>query len=154
MGSSCLYPVEYNGGLGIAEGTQYGYYINNAFLLGGQYPFQWENDWQSMSLCYRYNVFTKPSHDLQLSLYWGKNFWQDDFRFSGNFVLLTQNKNTGDVSTVHLSGKKILFWGQPQIWYNVTKTFSIGTQITMYYHIYSYSENMLFYPTVAIKFQF
>jgi hypothetical protein len=146
--------LEYNGGIGIAEGTPYGYTINNAFLLGGETPFQWGNDWQSASLCYRYNAFTKPSHDVQFSFYWGKNFLQDKFRFSGNFVLFTQNRNRGDASTVNLTGKKILFWGQPQIWFNLNKTFSIGSQITLYYNIYSYSENMLIYPTAAIKYQF
>ena len=78
--------VEYNGGLGIAEGTVYGYNIDNAYLLGAQHPFQWGANWQSVSLCYRYNSYHKPSHDMQLSLYWNKLFLRDYFTFSGSFV--------------------------------------------------------------------
>jgi hypothetical protein len=33
--------LEYNGGVGIAEGTSHGYYVNNAFLLGLSIPFNW-----------------------------------------------------------------------------------------------------------------
>jgi len=146
--------LEYNGGLGIAEGTPYGYYLNNAFLLGGAIPFQWGKDWQSASLCYRYHDFAKPSHDAQFSFYWGKNLLRDKFRFSGNFVLFTQNRNRGDAATSHLKGKKIEYWGQPQIWFNPNKTFSIGSQVSLYYHVYSYSESLLVYPAIAVKYQF
>ncbi|MBN2000908.1 DUF5020 family protein [candidate division KSB1 bacterium] len=59
--------LEYNGGLGIAEGTTYGYHINNAYLLGTAYPFLWGADWQSASLCYRHSALKKPSLDLQLN---------------------------------------------------------------------------------------
>jgi len=146
--------LEYNGGLGIAEGTAYGYYINNAYLIGAQYPFQWGVDWQSASLCYRYNSFNEPSHDMQFSFYWTKMFWQDDFTFSGNFVLFTQNRDIGQPHTENLKGKKVVFWGQPQIWFNLTKDFSIGSQITLYYNIYSYSNSMLVYPAIAVKYRF
>lgn len=145
---------EYNGGVGIAEGTTYGYNINNAFLLGAAYPFLWGTDWQSASLCYRYSAFKKPSFDLQFTFFWTKVFWQDNFTFSGNLVLFTQNKDTGDPLNENSAGKKVVFWGQPQIWFNMTRAFFVGSQITLYYHIYSYSEKILIYPAIAVKYQF
>ncbi len=144
--------VEYNGGVGVAQGSSFGYSINNAFLLGPQTPFQWGDDWQSVSLCYRYSPFDRPSHDAQLSFYWSKNLPEGRFDFSGSLVLFTENRNHGDPGTAGLSGKKVLFWGQPQIWFNVSRVFSIGSQLTMYYHIYSYSGSVLVYPTIAVKY--
>ncbi len=144
--------VEYNGGVGIAEGSTFGYSINNAFLLGPEYPFQWGNDWESISLCYRYSLFDKPSHDVQLSVYWSKNLLEDKFSFSGSLVMFTENKDHGDPATANLTGKRVLIWGQPQVWYNISKTFSIGSQLTTYYHVISNSERVLVYPTLAVKY--
>jgi hypothetical protein len=146
--------LEYNGGLGIAEGTSYGYYLNNAYMFGVDYPFQWGDDWQSVSFSYRYSILNGPNHDAQVTLYWAKHSWENKFTFEGSFVLFTLNRNQGDVLTMNMTGKRILFWGQPQIWFNLDKNFSIGSQITLYYHIYSYSENMLIYPSAAIKYRF
>lgn len=129
-------------------------YINNAYLIGTAYPFQWGTDWQSVSLCYRYSSFEKPSHDLQLSFFWTKVFWGNNLTFSGNFVLFTKNKDTGEPLEKNLMGKKIVFWGQPQMWFNVTRSIFVGSQITLYYNVYSYSDKMLFYPAIAVKYKF
>jgi hypothetical protein len=146
--------LEYNGGMGIAEGTSYGYYLNNVYLFGIDYPFQWGDDWQSVSFSYRYSILNGPNHDAQVTLYWAKHFWNNKFTFEGSFVLFTLNRNHGDASTMNLTGKRLLFWGQPQIWFNLDKNLSIGSQITLYYHIYTYSENMLIFPSAAIKYRF
>lgn len=146
--------IEYSGGVGVAEGTSYGYYVGNAYLFGSNYAFQWGNDWQSISLCYRYSLLNRPSHDAQVTAYWSKHLLEDRFTFAGSFVLFTQNRDRGDDLTKNLTGKKVFFWGQPQIWINVTDNFFVGSQITLYYHIYSYSENLLVYPALAMKYQF
>ncbi|MBN2413731.1 DUF5020 family protein [candidate division KSB1 bacterium] len=35
--------LQYCGGLGIISRTDAGYYINNAYLVGAAFPFQWQN---------------------------------------------------------------------------------------------------------------
>lgn len=101
-----------------------------------------------------HNSFAKPSHDIQLSLYWTKMFLQDNLSCSGNLVLFTQNKDIGEPWTRNVNGKKIVLWGQPQIWFNLNKAFAVGSQITLYYNVYSYSEGILVYPAIGAKFKF
>jgi hypothetical protein len=51
--------VEYNGGLGIAEGTTYGYYLNHELLLGGNIRFSGE----TMGKVYPYVTDTTSSQN-------------------------------------------------------------------------------------------
>ncbi|HTD99167.1 MAG TPA: DUF5020 family protein [Mucilaginibacter sp.] len=146
--------VQYSGGLGIAEPGSYAYYITNAFSLGVVYPFQWKGAWFSTSLSYTYNAFKKPSHDLLYSLYWGKGFWGYKFEFSGDVELYTQNKNLGDSFTSNLSGKRVAFFGEPQVWFKIHNGFAIGSKINMYYHVLTNDDVLQIYPTVAARFKF
>jgi hypothetical protein len=146
--------LQYSGGLGIAEPGSYPYYINNAFSLGAVYPFGWEGAWFSTSLSYTYNAFKKPSNDILYSLYWGKGFWNYRFEFSGDAELYTLNKNTGDGLTSGLSGKRVSFFSEPQIWFRIHRGFALGSKINMYYHVLT-TENLLqIYPTIAARFKF
>ncbi|HEY9167186.1 MAG TPA: hypothetical protein VIS48_13605 [Candidatus Kryptonia bacterium] len=43
---------------------------------------------------------------------------------------------------------------EPQIWYNVTKSFSIGSRIIMYYHLVTGANTLNVYPTAAISYKF
>jgi len=145
--------LEYAGGLGYGGEAYTGYYINNAFLLGAAYSFQWKNGWVSTYLAYKYNNFDKPSHDAQYSFWWGKNIFNDKFSISSNFVIWTENKNRGDDLTANLKGKEILFYVEQKVWYNLNQQFSVGSKIKLFYNIFSYSS-FLIYPTVAIKYNF
>jgi hypothetical protein len=146
--------LQYGGGIGIAEPGSYAYYITNAFSLGAVYPFQWKGAWFSTSLSYTYNAFKKPSHDLLYSLYWRRGFWNYKFEFSGDVELYTLNKNLGDSFTGNLSGKRVAFFGEPQVWFKIHNGFSLGSKINLYYHVLT-SENLFqVYPTVAARFKF
>lgn len=146
--------LEYSGGLGMDSKSGYGYAIDNAYMVGAAYPFPLGNAWWSTYLVYRYNNFTHGSHDLQYSLYWGQNFLRDKISLSGHLVLWTENKDHGDAWTAGQSGKKLLFLSEPQIWYNINKLLAVGTEIKLFYHVYSYSEGWLVYPTVAVKYNY
>ncbi len=146
--------LQYCGGLGFINQTTNGYYINNAYLIGAAYPFQWQNAWFSTFLAYRYNNFDRISHDIQFSFYWGKNILSEKISITGHFVIWSENNNHGDAWTDNLDGKKFLFLSEPQIWYNLNKLWAIGSEIKLFYHVYSYSDQLLIYPTVAIKYNF
>lgn len=146
--------MQYTGGLGIAEPGSYGYYITNAFQLGAVYPFQWQKAWFSTSLSYVYNAFKKPSNDIAYSLYWGRGFWNYKFEFSGDFNLMTQNKNLGDSFTSNLGGKRVSFFAEPQIWFKIHSGFSLGSKINMYYHVLTSDNIFQVYPTIAARFKF
>ncbi|MBN2413729.1 hypothetical protein JXQ31_18765 [candidate division KSB1 bacterium] len=53
-----------------------------------------------------------------------------------------------------MNGKKIFFLSEPQIWYNLNKLWAIGSEIKLFYHVYSYSDQLLIYPTIAIKYNY
>ncbi len=146
--------LQYSGGLGIAEPGSYPYSINNAFSLGVVYPFQWKGAWFTTSLSYTYNAFKKPSNDMLYSLYWGKGFWNYRFEFSGDIELYTLNKNTGDGLTDGLSGKRVSFFGEPQIWFKIHKNFALGSKINMYYHVLTPQNLLQVYPTLAARVKF
>ena len=145
---------QYSGGLGVTDPKQYSYYINNALSLGPTYSFQWQGAYFSTALYYNYNMLTRPSNDVMLSFYWGKGFWNYKVEFAGDFELYTLNKNTGDELTRDLHGKTVSFFGEPQLWFRIHNSFSLGSKAILYYHVIT-SENLFeIYPTVAARIKF
>jgi hypothetical protein len=143
--------LQYSGGLGIAEPGAYGFYINNAFSVGLGHPFQWKNAWFNVYSCYTYNALKKPSHDMLVSFYWWKGFFNYKLEFAGDFNIWTLNKNHGDDYTTAMSGKRISFYGEPQVWYKLNKTFYVGSKINLYYHVFTYENLFEIYPTAAVR---
>jgi len=145
--------LQYAGGLGIAEPGSYGFYIDNAFSLGLSHPFQWKNTWFNVYACYTYRNFKKPSHDVLTSFYWWKGLMNYKMQFAGDFELWTVNKNRGDIYTAGMSGKKISFYGEPQVWYKIKGGFSFGSKINIYYHVLTNDDRFQAYPTIGLRYQ-
>lgn len=143
--------LQYSGGLGITEPKQYSYYITNTFSLGLSYPFKWGNTYLSSVLNYKYIPYIKPSHDVLYTLYWWKGLWNYKAEFAGDFSIWTENKNHGDDNTKDLSGKRFSFFAEPQFWYNINKTFALGTKVNMNYHVLTTEDILQVYPTIAVK---
>ena len=143
----------YSGGLGVAP-PSYGYYLTNSFGIGASYPFQWKGAWLSANLVYRYNAFPKPSHDPQFTFYFGKGFFNYKLWVAGSFVFWTENRNQGTDFTSDLSGKKLAFFGDPQLWVKLKRTVSIGSRINVFYHVLTTNHQIQVYPTLAVRNQF
>ena len=75
-------------------------------------------------------------------------------QFAGDFNVWTINRNHGDTFTAGLHGKKVLFYGEPQVWYNITNHFSAGSKINLYYHVLNEGNVVQVYPTVAAMYHF
>ena len=148
--------IQYNGGLGIAEPGAYGYYLTNAFSLGAAHPFQSKNmrAFFNAYISYKYTDFKKPSHDMISAFFWLIFFSNYSINFSGNLVFLTENRNHGDDFTINLSGKKFMFYGDPQIWFKLVKGFSLGTRLSLYYHVLRDDNSIQAYPTIGARYQF
>jgi hypothetical protein len=145
--------LNYSGGLGITPDS-YGFYLSNSFGLGASYPFQWNGAWFAINLLFRYNAFDRPSYDPQLTLYFGKGFLNYRIFTAGSFVFWTENRNQGNEFTKNLTGKKFAFFVDPQIWIRIKNGFSAGSRINIYYHLLSDDNQMQFYPTLGMKYQF
>jgi hypothetical protein len=145
--------LNYSGGLGITSDS-YGFYLSNSFAGGISYPFQWKGAWFATNLLFRYNAFDKPSYDLQFTFYFGKGFFKYKIFIAGSFTFWTENRNQGNDYTKNLSGKKFAFFGDPQIWFRIKNGFSAGSRINVYYHLLNENDQIQFYPTLGIKYQF
>ena len=146
--------IEYNGGLGLARDTQFGFPIENAYLAGFSYPFQLGKFYMGTYLAYKLNAFKKKSHDVQWTVTWTANLANNKLSLSGFVDLWSENKDrTGDSGK---SGKKAVLLGEPQIWYNVTPNFSIGSETELSYNFVKAQEQNRFFaiPTMAVKWNF
>jgi len=146
--------VQYSGGLGVTDPAQYSYYINNCFSIGPSYPFQWNGAYFNAQIFYNYNLLKKPSNDVMLSFYWGKGFWNYKVEFAGDFELYTLNRNHGDDLTKNLHGKMVSFFGEPQVWFKIKGSFSMGSKVILYYHVITTENLFEAYPTIAARVKF
>lgn len=142
--------LSYSGGLGIAP-PSYGFYINNAFGMSLSYPFQWKGTWITTQFGYRYNAFSKPSHDFQLVFYFWKGLINYKLQISGSIVSWSQNRDLGTNFTEGMSGKKFAFFGDPQIWWKLGSKVSVGSRFNLFYHVLTDDHTLQFYPTIGIK---
>lgn len=143
----------YSGGLGVTPAS-FGYYLSNSAGVGVSYPFQWKGAWLAAALLYRYNAFEKPSYDPQFTFYFGKGFFQYKLFAAGSFVFWTQNNNQGTEFTKSLTGKKLAFFGDPQIWFKIKNGLSIGSRLNVFYHLLTENDQIQCYPTLGAKYQF
>ena len=135
--------IEYNGGLGS------GFYIPSAYLAGFQYPFQLGNFFMGTYVAYKLNAFETSSHDLQWTVTWNSTLANGKLSLGGFADVWSANKNrvTGE------GGKRVIFLSEPQIWYNLTSNFSIGSEIELSYN-FARLEKFAAIPTIAVKWNF
>ncbi|MFN8207283.1 MAG: DUF5020 family protein [Bacteroidales bacterium] len=145
--------VYYSGGLGVTPDS-YGYYVSNAYALGGSYLLKFEKIWFNLSLLYRYSAYEKPSHDPQINFYLGGGFFKYRVMYSSTLVLWTNNKDDGLISNQGKTGKKVLFFADPQVWFRIGKGFSLGARGSLSYHIMDDKNRVVLYPALGLKKDF
>lgn len=141
--------AEFNGGLA-SWGT-----IPNAYLAGASYATNLSGVNLSTYLAYKYHAFQRVSNDVQWTITWGVNLWNNKVTLSGFLDIWTENKDRTHAKAI--SGKKVVLLTEPQFWYNVTEHLSLGTEIEI-------SNNFLpdargkdkayVNPTIAAKWNF
>jgi hypothetical protein len=145
--------LEYTGGLGVFDGAAGGYYLDNAYLMGAAYPFQWQGGWGNASLAYKHTNFPRASHDPQASLYWGRGFRQR-WAFSSTAVAWTQNRNHGDDFTASLTGKHESFLIENELWWRAAGLVSVGSEVRVSRNVFATDGRLLVYPTLGLRYQF
>ncbi|GBU07819.1 DUF5020 domain-containing protein [Bacteroidales bacterium] len=134
--------LEYNGGVS-AFGT-----IPGAYLIGPSYSFAMGDVHLGSYLVYKYNAFMSSSHDAQLTGIWNWTSTNKKITLSGFADLWSENKDRIGTS----GSKKLIFVAQPQVWFNVTQHFSLGSEVEISKNFYSCEINVL--PTLAAKWIF
>ena len=141
--------VEYDGGLNKSGSFQ------QAALLGGAYNGHNADFSKTWSVQLMYKRFFKSYeyssayNSVQLTGVWGLNFANKKCTFSGFLDLWRGETAEGKGQLVILS--------EPQLWYNFTNHFSIGTEVEISNNfIYNTYDDKSFFinPTLAVKWNF
>ena len=146
--------IEYNGGLGLNAGSDGGFSIPSSYMAGFGYPFQLGNFYLSTYVVYKLNAFQEVSNDAQWTVTWNASLAGGKLSLGGFADLWTENKSFTEGSDA--SGKKVVFLSEPQIWYNITPNFSLGSEIELSYNFVNKFTESKFYaiPTLATKWTF
>ena len=143
--------VEYDGGLSRTGSFQ------QAGLIGAAYNGHTADFSKTWSVQALYKQFFK-SYDnthsyasAQLTGVWGLNFFNNKLRFAGFIDFWRGEKANGHGCLVFLS--------EPQLWYNFTEHFSVGTEWefsnNFVYNADPTSDKTFFWnPTLAVKWNF
>jgi hypothetical protein len=93
--------------------------------------------------------YTSAYHSMQLTGVWGLNFANNKLRFSGFIDFWRGEKANGHGQLVILT--------EPQLWYNLTDHFSLGTEweLSDNFVYNTYNDKSFFVnPTLAVKWNF
>ncbi|MBP8790903.1 MAG: DUF5020 family protein [Breznakibacter sp.] len=138
--------VEYNGGMFRSNG--FAGEINNAYLLGGHYT--WNNSDFSrvftLQAMYKY-IQDRNDASFQITGVWAMHFFNQKMTFSGFADLWMEKLPQYEMDN------KFVFLTEPQLWYNATKNFSIGTEIEMSSN-FSGEKDFMINPTIGAKWTF
>lgn len=142
--------IEYDGGLYHASGS-----YQQAALLGAAYNGHTADFSKTWSVQMLYKRFfksydnTSAYNSVQLTGVWGINFAAGKGTFSGFIDFWRGEKANGHGQLVILT--------EPQIWYNVTKNISFGSEIEIsdnfIYNTYN-DKSFFINPTLAFKWNF
>lgn len=136
--------VEYDAGLNRSMSYQ------QAGLLGAAWNGHNSDFSKTYSLQLMYKQFFgdkdvhKAYSSFQLTGVWGLNYLQNKLTFSGFF----------DVWSEKAGDRYMVFLTEPQLWYNLPKKVSVGTEVEMSYNFPYNNEKFFINPTLAVKYNF
>ncbi len=145
--------IEYNGGLGLVRGSDgVGFSIPSSYLGGFGYPFQLGNFFMSTYVAYKLNAFQELSHDAQWTLTWNSTLAGGKLSLAGFLDIWSENRNR--IGEGDEKGKKMVLLSEPQIWYNITPQFAIGSEVEVSYNFVIGANSFYAIPTIATKWNF
>lgn len=134
--------IEYNGGLHAESGVNF--QINNAYLLGATYSMNSKDFSKGLSLSAMYKNIQGniDPNNFQLTAVWYMNMLKGKVSFTG-FADFWREKNG-------FLGTDYVFLSEPQLWYNINKTLSVGGEVELGYNFAGVS-GFKACPTLAVK---
>lgn len=135
--------IEYNGGVGTFEYSdmtgQGGYTINDAWIFGLNYG-KGNAVWGFSTYAGYKAIKNSGKANYQITGTWYLNLFEDKVTFNG-FADLWSEKG--------LSGRTV-FLAEPQLWYNLNKSFSLGGEVEISKN-FAGATGSYVRPTLAIK---
>ncbi|MGM0647207.1 MAG: DUF5020 family protein [Bacteroidota bacterium] len=143
---------EYQGGFGQYEAEPFNgaYQINDAWLTGGQYTFANEDFSRFFTLHVLYK-YIRDVEDLsfQIAGVWELNYFDSKLTFAGFADFW---KEPVDYDFDGTTDAAYIFITEPQLWYNFTKNFSLGSEIEVAHNFIK--EGFQVNPTLGVKWRF
>lgn len=132
--------VEYNGGLNALVPLQF----NNAYLVGGVYSWNSVDFSRGFSFqaLYKYIQGNVSPNNFQLTGVWYLNFLNDKFSFTGFADFWRERQD--------FIGTKYIFMSEPQLWYNINKSFAVGGEVEIDYN-FAGMKGFNAFPTLGLK---
>ena len=125
----------YDGGLLHTE--HFSTYINNAYMIGGDYTYMSKDYSKTLSLKAMYKtIHGIDNSTFQLSAIWVLNYLSNKITVSG-FTHYWKENSTHIV------------YSEPQFWYNATKHLSLGGEVKVGYNFNN--SGLVFTPSAGIK---
>jgi hypothetical protein len=143
--------VEYNGGFMFNQNAaNFGANFPHVGIVGVSGGFRIKNSSIGYYLAYRYDNSAQSHADAQLTLTWFVPFANGKIHFTGFCDFWTQFMKTNS----HETERKIVFLTEPQIWLNLTEKLALGGELEISKNFVFGSDNMEFFPTLALKYTF
>lgn len=143
--------IEFNSGMG--RGENFSYAINNAWMVGGQYTINSPDFSKVLSLQANYKYIKgKLDASFQITAVWGLHFFNSKLSFTG-FADFWKEDNLVFDKDGNMSETDYVFLTEPQIWYNINKHFSFGSEIELSSNFATHKGFMV-NPTLAAKWNF
>ena len=124
--------VEYNGGFGQFKATPYNgaYKINDAWLFGGNYTWNTKDYSKIFTLQMMYkNIRGKNNMAFQITEVWTIQLFKNKVTLDGYADFWREDNIVG--VGARAKATNFVFQTEPQFWYNITKQFSVGSEIEM-----------------------
>jgi len=149
--------VEYNGGL-FRPAPAVGSSISNAWLTGVDYSWNASDFSRGFSLKALYkniaNTTDSKPNNFQLTAVWYLNFAKGKMSFTG-FADFWREGHTvsNDGFKTNFQSKEFIFLTEPQLWYNCTKKFAVGSEVEISSNFAGH-DGFMINPTAALKYTF
>lgn len=143
--------IEYNDGsiiFPVNDSTTLGTNVGSSWLGGLGYPLRIGGFTLNTMLLYKYKR-ESDAPDFQITFAWFHMFWKQRITVSGFFDVWSQidfTSNTGE--------KKLVLYAEPQVWYNVTRKLSIGSEFKLSKNFFPGSTRLEVFPTIGAKWSF
>jgi hypothetical protein len=134
--------VEYNGGFGRA--ADFAFPLSEAWLAGVDYSWNSKDYSKGFSLKALYKrVRGNYSKSFQTTAVWYAHLWDKRITLSGFADFWREKTDYG----------KFIFLAEPQLWFNLTEKFSVGTEVELSQD-FAGMKGFQVKPTAAVKWNF
>ena len=149
--------AEYNGGL-FRPAPSAGASISNAWLTGVDYSWNASDFSKGFSLKALYKNIANTSDgkpdNFQLTAVWYLNFAKGKLSFTGFADFWREGHIvSNDGFKTNFQEKEFIFLTEPQLWYNVTKKFAVGSEVEISNNFAGH-DGFMANPTAAVKYTF